>query len=129
MVKNIINNSIELTEASLNMMAGDITWSVISKKYNGGLYLCLEFSLKGNEFINIVGQLYDKYNDSLDMVDDVMYVENALIEKAPVFLATYGLSTLVENVGKAGMKMIFVVDVDKEVDYLTDLNIRNLSQN
>lgn len=129
MDKNYINSSIELTEASMDMSAGDITWSVGSKRHDDRMYVCLEISLKGREFINIMGQLYTNYKDELNLIDDIMYVERAVMERVPVVLSVYGLSSLIEAVARKGMKMVFVVDIDKDQDYLNDLNVRNMPLN
>ena len=118
-----------MTEMCLRLKAGDITWAVVSKVYIGKLHVCVEFYLKGKDFLTIAGEVYDEYIDETEFIDDVIYVQSILMERVPITLSTYGLQYLVENVAKKGMSMIFVVDVEKDQDYLTDLNLRNLSLN
>ena len=102
-----------MTEAILRMKRGTITWSVKMKKYQREKCVYVEFSLNGKEFVNIIGLMKRRYIDEIDILEDIAYIEDSLLEKVPSILSTYGLCSLVETVGKDKNTFTYVIDVDK----------------
>lgn len=129
MVKKQLTNIISMTESVLGMKSGTITWSIIGKKLENEPFICAQFSYKGKEFVNIMAPVESEYQDTVDMVNDIMNVEERVVERIIVVLSSYGLMSLVQNVAEKGMKFMYVANPDYKEEDENPISFANLCQN
>lgn len=109
-VNNHIEESIVVSESFLGLPSGSITWGVITRRVGSDLFVCVYFKLRDSEFINIMAQIEDRYNNEVDLIESVASAQDHAISRVPYVLSAYGIINLVQNIASKGLKMVYISD-------------------
>lgn len=114
MDKNNIAEIIEMTETLLQIKRGSLRWGIKGTTMAGERYMCGYFSYNDHDFVHILAPIESYAEDDPEMVSDILWLENEVMEQIPKVLGAYGLTSLLQNVGMKGMKFMFVANIREE---------------
>lgn len=118
-----------MTESILGAKPGTITWDMGGKKLEDCFFVCARFLYKNKEFINIMAPIENEYQDSVEMIEDIMDVEERVAEQILIVLSSYGLIPLIQNVAEKGMKFMYVANENFKEEDDNPISFSNLCQN
>lgn len=109
-MSRIINKAIALTETVMKC-DGKMSWGIRTQQVNGVPFMIVFISHLGKEFINIVGSYDANARSGMETADDTVWLKEHLVNKTVEVLSSYGLTSLLFNVGMKDSMFIFNSDL------------------